>query len=204
MAPTDLTHQVSQLEERLRHLEAITAPKLLSMSGGTRELFQDSLLSHVQSVQEGLVQVTQQKRDIADFLGAYELLRDLLKNETNEIEYSALDIQAKKEIVLASEDDILQFAEQLKEVELLKDELDVPILRELETLVPKLSPIEARSLEQAEHIARVRERFLAALDSYNTFVSLTSEVFVWYQEVLTGLEKTVFRLEIQQRFAEED
>ncbi|KAJ3034675.1 Dynactin subunit 3 [Rhizophlyctis rosea] len=198
----DLTNQVSQLEERLRHLEALTAPKLLS--SGNREVFEESVLSSVENIQGRLLQITEERSAIGDFLMRYEQLRDLLQNQSDEIERSALDVHAKKAVVLASEEDLLQIAEQLRDIDSLKDELDAPVLQELETLVPKLSPIEARNIEQSEYVGHLRERFLEALDSYNQFVTLISEVFIWYQDVISSLERTVQRLENQQRIEEED
>ncbi|KAJ3049429.1 hypothetical protein HK097_009570 [Rhizophlyctis rosea] len=199
---TDYTQQISQLDERLRHLEALTAPKLLS--SGNREVFEESILSSVQNMQAQLMQITEDRPVIGDFLMRYEQLRDLLQNQTDEVERSALDIHAKKAVVLASEEDLLQIAEQLRDIDSLKDELDAPVLQELELLVPQLAPIEARSIEQNESVAQLRERFLEALDSYNQFVTLISEVFIWYQDVVSSLERTVSILENQQRAVEEE
>ncbi|KAJ3088137.1 hypothetical protein HK102_009485 [Quaeritorhiza haematococci] len=135
--------QETQLELRLRHLEAITAPRLqrdiwASAFSGQGD---GSVLSSLQEVQARLTQITQERRAVADFLEFLKListaslafkdasLKDIIENKTNEIDFSALDGAAKKEIVLASEEELLIFAEQLHEIETLKDEVDVPVLR---------------------------------------------------------------------------
>ena len=63
---TDYTEEISQLEERLRHLEALTAPKLLS--SGNREVFEESILSSIQNMQAQLLQITEDRPVIGDFL----------------------------------------------------------------------------------------------------------------------------------------
>ena len=66
---------------------------------------------------------------LLDFLNLLDsLLEDLIKENTHELEKRSLDIASLKEIVLASEDEIIHIAEQLKEINSLKDDIDIPIL----------------------------------------------------------------------------
>ncbi|RKO84723.1 hypothetical protein BDK51DRAFT_50812 [Blyttiomyces helicus] len=134
-------------------------------------------------------------------------LKDLIEDRTNEMERSALDNSAKREIVLASEQELLQMAKQLEQIESLQGGVDIPILQgifsgsryggdaDLEHLAPRLTVIKGRYPSQSGDLEKLRERFVASLDSYNQFVASLSDVFIWYEDILSTLEKAVLRAE---------
>ncbi|KAJ3020480.1 Dynactin subunit 3 [Thoreauomyces humboldtii] len=196
---TDLDNDkgVSQLDERLAHLEALTAPSLLSVANPGREELQGSLLRSLQGVQEKLLRFTEERRAIGDFLQRYGQLRELLRNDPDELEGITLDTVAKRDILLASEEDLVYHAAELKRVSTLKAELDSPILQALESQIPALAKIEALNVRQRHTEASVRERLSHTLVSYNNLVDCLSEMFICYEELLSDLEMKVLSCEQQ-------
>jgi hypothetical protein len=130
------------LESRLLHLETLVSKQSLTRN--------DAILSSLQSIQTKIRQITDERRALAEFLqkcGYSQLyvmkvagetpnvfmsdsaLRDLLHNQTNELDTASLDSASMKEIVLASEDEIIQGAAQLKDIDSLRGELDQKTLQ---------------------------------------------------------------------------
>ncbi|TPX64087.1 hypothetical protein SpCBS45565_g06138 [Spizellomyces sp. 'palustris'] len=192
----DSADQIVHLNERLTHLEAITAPSLLSLTSDGRGKLEGSLLRSLQGIQDKLLQIAQERRGIGDFFHKYARLEVSLLNDKVELETGTLDAAAKRDILLASEDDLTNYAHLLKELNSLKNELDSPVLQGLEALIPRLNETEARYIKQRHQEEGLRRRLCDMLTTYNRFVNTLSEIFIWYEETLSKLEQQVVQYEV--------
>ncbi|KAI9193214.1 uncharacterized protein BJ171DRAFT_532138 [Polychytrium aggregatum] len=196
--------QLRLLDERLRHLEILTSPHLAGLSERALEAAasQGSLLGTVQLIQNKLRSISEEKRAIGEFLHQYTELRSLLESKLPAAESNASEtreVEVKRELVLNAEEEWAELEHQLKEIEFLHTELDNPLLKDLDKLLPQLAPLEARYALQTETATRIHTQYLIIMDTYNKFVHTLSEVFVWYQEMLTTLELRVLKAEEQKK-----
>ncbi|TPX32152.1 hypothetical protein SmJEL517_g04718 [Synchytrium microbalum] len=183
-----------ELEKRLLHLELISSPTHPpSTSTSLAELLQTAL--------SRFNEIRNQNSTIDDFLRKYVDLQDTLGQDTNELERTALDVASIKEIVLASEDGLDRLAEQMVDLEALKEEVDSTVLKDLSRLIPTMSPLESKHIEQRKVVWGVRERYLRELDSYNSFIDSTSRLFIHYHQLLAEMEEMVSAAERAQRAA---
>ncbi|KAI8917808.1 hypothetical protein DFJ77DRAFT_320646 [Powellomyces hirtus] len=197
MADTENNDPVSQLDERLAHLEALTAPSLLALNTDGRDQLQGSLLRSLQGIQEKLSRFTEERRAIGEFLQKHGQIRDLLQNEDDELAHMSLDNVTKRDILLASEEDLIYHAADLKQIGTMKAELESPILQGLEAMIPKLSEIEAQHVRQSHTEAAARARLSRTLNSYNALVSCLSDVFILYEDMVSDMEMRVLQWEKQ-------
>ncbi|KAI8609284.1 hypothetical protein BC830DRAFT_1085595 [Chytriomyces sp. MP71] len=125
-------------------------------------------------------------------------LRDIISSHTNTAEHSSssaldldmglgLDPASKKEIVLAAEDEILGLAEQLREIEALKGEIDSPAMAGLDQRITALSPIEFTQIQQSQVSAALKEEFMTVLTEYNDYIETLSQMFLYYDSVLNAI-----------------
>ncbi|KAJ3161999.1 hypothetical protein HDU86_005697 [Geranomyces michiganensis] len=189
---------ISQLDERLAHLEALTAPSLLAVTAnGKREDLQGSLLRSLQDVQEKLSRFARERRAIGSFLQKYGQVRDLLQADHDFDESSGLDVGTKREILLSAEEELVFHARELKQISTLKEELDSPALKSLGPMISRLAAVEAQSVPLAQSESAVRERLLAAVNSYNQLVNKLSDLFILYEDMVSDLEIKVLQIERQ-------
>ncbi|KAJ3328282.1 hypothetical protein HDU76_010249 [Blyttiomyces sp. JEL0837] len=177
---------MDSIEARLSFLESLASPFPIAQSvrPGT-----ESVLMSLQSMQAKLRQITEERRPLADFLQRYSQLRDLIDNKGNELEVSALDAASKKEIVLASEDEILNAVDMLKEIDSLKDEVDMPVLEGFEDRILALKPIEREQIAQTNATLLLREEFTKIIDQYNQYITSLSQIFLQYDALLSSIER---------------
>ncbi|KAJ3178799.1 hypothetical protein HDU87_003354 [Geranomyces variabilis] len=187
---------ISQLDERLAHLEALTAPSLLAVTAnGKGEDLKGSLLRSLQDVQEKLTRFARERRAIGAFLQKYGQVRDLLQAGHDFDESSGLDVVTKREILLSAEEDLVFHARELKQIATLKAELDNPTLKALGPMISRLATVEAQSLPLAQTESAIRERLLAAVNSYNQQVNSLSDLFILYEDMVSDLEVKVSQIE---------
>ncbi|KAI9355356.1 hypothetical protein DFJ73DRAFT_825253 [Zopfochytrium polystomum] len=182
------------MEERVLFLERALAPAgaqdpaYAIAEQSTRPGF-ESVLATVQTVQAKLRRIADDRRAIAEFLQKYVSLKDLLQNQTNELDSGGLDATAKKEIVLAADEEILQAAEYLKELDGLKGEVNSNALNGLNAYMVALRPIEVQQIEQSKISSKMKERFISLINDYNNYVSTLSQVFLHYDNLISTLER---------------
>ncbi|KAJ3097767.1 Histone-binding protein rbbp4 [Phlyctochytrium bullatum] len=149
-AETEPQVDISGLEARLQFIEEI-----LPVRGANRRSESSSVLSVLQSLQGRLHAVVEERRAISEFLKKYTQVKDMVQEAEEEVDLFALDAGAKKEIVLSSGSEIQAASQQLKELELLKGELD------------------SESLHiQRDQITKLRYDFLSIMQEYNDQVIL--------------------------------
>ncbi|KAI8590618.1 hypothetical protein BDZ88DRAFT_451022 [Geranomyces variabilis] len=187
---------ISQLDERLAHLEALTAPSLLAVTAnGKAEDLKGSLLRSLQDVQEKLTRFARERRAIGAFLQKYGQIRDILQADHDFDESSGLDVVTKREILLSAEEDLVFHARELKQIATLKGELDNPALKALGPMISRLATVEAQTVPLAQTESAIRERLLAAVNSYNQQVNGLSDLFILYEDMVSDLEIKVSQIE---------
>ncbi|KAJ3171669.1 hypothetical protein HDU88_007749 [Geranomyces variabilis] len=187
---------ISQLDERLAHLEALTAPSLLAVTAnGKGEDLKGSLLRSLQDVQEKLTRFARERRAIGAFLQKYGQIRDILQADHDFDESSGLDVVTKREILLSAEEDLVFHARELKQIATLREELDNPALKALGPMISRLATVEAQTVPLAQTESAIRERLLAAVNSYNQQVNGLSDLFILYEDMVSDLEIKVSQIE---------
>ncbi|TPX78676.1 hypothetical protein CcCBS67573_g00060 [Chytriomyces confervae] len=208
------------LEQRLEYLTSITTP--YSADTPLMRPGVESIQQSVASIKSKLNQVVAERRALGEFLQKrkyYAQLRDIISSHTNTAEHSSssaldldmglgLDPASKKEIVLAAEDEILALADQLREIDTLKAELDSQAMNGLDQRIAALSPIEFTQITQSQISSALKEEFMTLLNEYNEYVSLVrsslrdllmlspkpkhqietlSQMFLYYDSVLNAI-----------------
>ncbi|KAJ3265763.1 hypothetical protein HDU77_004031 [Chytriomyces hyalinus] len=186
------------LEQRLEYLTSITTP--YSADTPLMRPGVESIQQSVASIKSKLNQVVAERRALGEFLQKHAQLRDIISSHTNTAEHSSssaldldmglgLDPASKKEIVLAAEDEILALADQLREIDTLKAELDSQAMNGahvrysvgdlrltpptgLDQRIAALSPIEFTQITQSQISSALKEEFMTLLNEYNEYVSL--------------------------------
>ncbi|KAJ3184796.1 hypothetical protein HDU85_001474 [Gaertneriomyces sp. JEL0708] len=194
----DYEKQIYLLEQRLAHLEALTAPNLISISESGRSRLQGSLLRSLQGIEEKLGQIAEERRPIGDFLQKYDLVKDVVGAHTaSNVEAPSLDIVSKRDIVLAAEENLAQLTRELQETQDLAGELDSPILHGLDHMFARMTGIDATHMKLSHKEKAARDNLDQVLHRYNLFVELLSNLFIWYDEFVGDLERQVLHMERQ-------
>ncbi|KAJ3121687.1 hypothetical protein HK100_012269 [Physocladia obscura] len=184
------------LEQRLDYLSSITTPH--SSDGPLLRPGLESIAQSVGSIKAKLAQLVNERRVLGDFMLKYGQLRDVINNHTNTTEQnsaSALDLDmglgldpaSKKEIVMSAEEEILQLADQLREIESLKSELDSQAMNGLDQRILSLSPIEYTQIAQSQASNALKEEFMTVLEEYNDYIETLTQTFLYYDSVLNAI-----------------
>ncbi|KAI8854827.1 hypothetical protein BC829DRAFT_379756 [Chytridium lagenaria] len=168
--PAEVEPDLTVLESRLKHLEDILPANTSSFRGrqlGSNSIFPSSNPS--------------KRRSLNEFLRKYGQVKDLIQESSKDMEALALDSGAKKEIVMASESEIFGAAMQLKELDLLKAELESTSLR-------ALHPLEYNQYLQKQEILALKSQLMAVMEEYNEQVQTMSLLFLNFDSTLNALE----------------
>ncbi|KAI8811193.1 hypothetical protein BJ742DRAFT_769573 [Cladochytrium replicatum] len=164
---------ISTLAKRLQHLEALTAAKNESLELLRRRKTNqppDSLLGVLTSINAKLQSIKDEKRSIGEFLTKHDQLQDLLDDPQADTD-GELDAAAKKEIVLAAEDDLLHWSEQLEEFVNVKDELESQRIAEAYSRANDLLAIRNTQTADVEVVSSLNEQVQQLLEFHNKYVS---------------------------------
>ncbi|KAI9096168.1 hypothetical protein DFS34DRAFT_594690 [Phlyctochytrium arcticum] len=194
----DLSQQIAELNDRLIHLEAVTAPSLLSLASEGRRDLQGSLLRSVAGIYERLRQIASERRNIGEFYQNYANIEKFLSIEQEKIINTSLDLSTKRDIVLASEEDLRLSATQLKEVQNLSSIIEAEPFRgksNVGKLIPTLSTAEVRYGETRRTVEQMQDQLSQILRNYSQFINTLSDLFIWYEEQIATLEQRVVQEE---------
>ncbi|ORY48160.1 hypothetical protein BCR33DRAFT_714578 [Rhizoclosmatium globosum] len=193
--PTE-AETLASLEHRLDYITSITTP--YSNEGTLLRPGLESIQQSIGAIKSKLNQLVSERRVLGDFLQKYSHLRELINSHTNTTEQTAssaldldmglgLDPASKKEIVLAAEEEILGLADQLREIDALKAEIDSPAMNGLDQRISALSPIEFTQIAQSQASAALKEEFMTVLDDYNEYIETLSQIFLYYDSLLNAI-----------------
>ncbi|KAL3894497.1 MAG: hypothetical protein SGCHY_005240, partial [Lobulomycetales sp.] len=124
-------------------------------------------------------------------------LLSLMQAHRSTLSSPAALLPGKPDMLLAASDDLELFAEQLGELDTVKDELSssAPALERMSLLSQKLQPLEARASAVNATLIKAVARYSEVLDNYNNFVAEISRVFVHYHKLLSQYESQVAELQ---------
>ncbi|KAJ3167509.1 hypothetical protein HK101_011762 [Irineochytrium annulatum] len=155
------------VEDRILHLESLTIPDERTTS--IRLPANTSVIGSFQTLQAKFRLILDDRRALSDFLQKYSVLRELIQNTSDELEQGALDPSSKKEIVLASEEEVVYMIDQLKELETLKDEVDATVFKDMDMRIREFSGCELTQIDQMKRFAEIKRRFDGLASQYNTY-----------------------------------
>ncbi|KAJ3353923.1 hypothetical protein HDU83_006128 [Entophlyctis luteolus] len=187
---------LASLEQRIDYLTSITTP--FSSDGPLLRPGLESIQQSVGSIRGKLSQLVNERRVLGDFMQKYSQLKDIISSHTITTEQnsaSALDLDmglgldpaSKKEIVLSAEEEILSLADQLREIDSLKIELDSQAMNGLDQRIIALNPIEYTQIAQSQASAALKEEFMTVLDEYNEYIETLTQTFLYYDSVLNAI-----------------
>ncbi|KAJ3096129.1 hypothetical protein HDU97_006208 [Phlyctochytrium planicorne] len=191
---------LSVIDARLQHLETFLPVKPSYLQG--RQSGSQSILSLMQSIQSKLRTVVEERRALSEFLRKYAQIKDVIHEKTNEIDAFALDSGGKKEIVLASESEILSAVEQLKELDLLKNELDSGslsgkfcpgafVVNPTSKHMLNFYPLEDIEIQQKKQVMKMKEELNIIIQEYNEQVRTASLLYLSLDSALKTIEENL-------------
>ncbi|KAI8923145.1 hypothetical protein BC831DRAFT_437205 [Entophlyctis helioformis] len=182
---------VRSIDERIARLErivspAVVAPNVIVPKGDPLATVIGGLRGHQKAFQRAL----QDKPGLSAFFDRYvEVERLLVSRQVMPGVLPPVDTAVLQEMVLASETELLDAADDLKDIETLQTHVDIPILKDLPQLQATLAQNEMTEREYMDRIGRLYAQFQDTLAEYNHFVSDVSELFVQFHRTLSDLEQ---------------
>jgi len=107
------------------------------------------------------------------------------------LENASLTDDAKADIIIAGESQLMACADQLRQVEDLKKVVTTEPLKDLPTWSAKLQPLVELHIQQKEEFTGVDERLHNLLTAYNNIINLLSKQFVQWDNTLTQIEQAM-------------
>lgn len=103
----------------------------------------------------------------------YKDIIDVKSN--NKLDVDSLDVSTKREIILNSEEELINLASQLQDLDVLKKELDYDDskFKDMHLMIPKLRTADAVRVQNNSLVNDVVCDFGDILDSYNYHVRIT-------------------------------
>ncbi|KAG2215197.1 hypothetical protein INT46_001473 [Mucor plumbeus] len=186
-------------EARLRHLEHVLLGQNSTQPKGNNE----TLIKRVEAVQKGLETVYKNNKAIKDFVTKYDAHAKLLNPNTSTytMEREILAPDVKLELLLTANDDLEKFAQEVKQVKDLEYVVSGAEFDVIETLGPKLAPLEVTHADQISELNQITKEVSDFMERYNHTVNTLSEIFIQWDHILTNMESHVSALERQKATA---
>ncbi|KAI8981853.1 hypothetical protein BDF20DRAFT_863600 [Mycotypha africana] len=182
---------------RLRHLEYILFGQQEQYSNTT--LNEATVPERLEALQKELNNVYRQNKPIKDFIRKYEAHSEKLNPVTSTfmLERENLASDVKVELLLNAQEDIEKFAKEVKQIKDLEYVINGSDLAAVDTLEPKLAPLEMSHTDQVTELHRLTKQITDFMERYNGTVNTLSEIFISWDNILTGVETHLLNLERQ-------
>ncbi|XP_020629232.1 dynactin subunit 3-like [Orbicella faveolata] len=185
MAAKEKGAAVDVLEKRISELER----RVLSSEEDVLNLKGSSCLGTLSNVQKNLNKIGSKYGRIAAVWKKVKELEIFLSPEF--LENASLTDDAKADIIIAGESQLMACADQLRQVEDLKKVVTTEPLKDLPTWSAKLQPLVELHIQQKEEFTGVDERLHNLLTAYNNIINLLSKQFVQWDNTLTQIEQAM-------------
>jgi len=170
------------LEERITQLEL-----LVMGSKDHQPTHQDGSVVEVLNNTIKQFQTLQAQTEIGDFVKKYEQAKDLLKNEKD----FSLSSEAKKLIILSSEDFFNDTARMLQQMKENDKYINSDKIQNIPPLIKKLDPIEAGTMNFVTEATEQTTKVEALLKTYNEIIQLLSEKFFYWDQAIEDWDRQI-------------
>lgn len=113
------------------------------------------------------------------------------------MEREILAPDVKLELLLTAQEDLEKFAQEVKQVKDLEYVVSGTEFDVIDTLGPKLSPLEVTHTEQVTELNNLTKQISQFMERYNGTVNTLSEIFISWDSILTNMETHITALERQ-------
>eukprot|EP00842_Homolaphlyctis_polyrhiza_P005453 jgi/Hompol1/5909/HPOL_002686-RA len=180
------------IDERLKKLERLVSPSTLHANVVVpKDNPEATIIGGLKNAERSLKRELHSNQTLQTFFELYEEAEQLLVSRQampGTVVPPQMDVGVLREIVLAADQEMIEAAVRLREVEVLKRELDIPVLKDLSQLENRLAHIEAVERPSIEAIMQAHDRFQTSLAEYNQFILSVSELFVHFHYMLSDIE----------------
>jgi hypothetical protein len=185
---TDTQASIIPLEERLRYLE-----RLIVEDSAALPTEQEALVFRVANVQMELTNIIYERKALHEFLDKYEKHEHYLSPSLSPLalERQILTVEAKSEIILASEQDLTRFADETTHIKSLEHVVGGVDLKSLEAALPQLYPLEQTHHDQVALTDHLSRRVSELTNAYNALINTLSEIFIAWDHILSSAETQV-------------
>ncbi|CAG8439900.1 6858_t:CDS:2 [Diversispora eburnea] len=193
---------LSTLEFRIHHLEkSIFGPDSVSYEALAYEKLKEqvTLLKRVDEIKKEFNSILRDETDgLKSYLEIYDQVSDLVspfKDSALSLERAILTPESKAEIISSSSEELEKVAESLKQIDELQGIIDSTEFKGLDKLLPQVTPIEIKHIDQVAKTNEVSARVTNLLERYNGIINTLSEIFISWDHILTALESNISALE---------
>ncbi|OBZ88711.1 Dynactin subunit 3 [Choanephora cucurbitarum] len=185
-------------ESRLRHLEHILVGQ---QSHQLTKTTSDSIYKRLDAIQKELNSVYKNNKPVKEFVAKYDGHAKLLNpnSSTYNLERETLAPDVKLELLLAAQEDLEKFAQEVKQVKDLEYVVNGTDFDVIETLGPKLAPLEVTHADQVKELNDLTRQISQFMERYNGTINTLSEIFIQWDHILTNLETHITALEHEKK-----
>ncbi|KAJ2029844.1 hypothetical protein IWW57_001465 [Coemansia sp. S610] len=177
------------LNARLEALERA----VLSADGGTNNT--ENMSEQIAYIERRLGQVLADHTPLAQGLEKYTKLKGVIDGDGDlDLSRQLLGAGAKVELVLLNDSAVHTLAD-LRAIRDLQSNISQPEYAAAAKLLPKARQLEQQHTEQARELRRAVAGISSVVDRYHAETEALSELFVRWDQILTGIEREVSELE---------
>ncbi|CEG68039.1 hypothetical protein RMATCC62417_04372 [Rhizopus microsporus] len=118
---------------------------------------------------------------------------------TYSMERELLSTDVKLELLLAAQDDLKKFAQEVKQVKSLEHVVNGADFDVVDELKPKLSELDIVHVDQTKQLNKLTREISELMERYNKTVNTVSEIFIAWDNILTSIETHVTNMEHQKQ-----
>ncbi|EIE77774.1 hypothetical protein RO3G_02478 [Rhizopus delemar RA 99-880] len=187
-------------EARLRHLEYILYGQQQQQNKSTNEV----IIKRMELLRKELSSIYQNNKSIKYFIEKCNLddTHSKLLNpntSTYSLERELLSTDVKIELLLAAQDDLKKFAQEVKQVKSLEHVVSGTELEVVDKLKPQLSSMDVIHVNQTKQLNQLTKEISDLMERYNKTVNTVSEIFIAWDNILTSMETHLTTLEHQKQ-----
>ncbi|KAG1461219.1 hypothetical protein G6F46_004115 [Rhizopus delemar] len=184
-------------EARLRHLEYILYGQQQQQNKSTNEV----IIKRMELLRKELSSIYQNNKSIKYFIEKYDTHSKLLNPNTStySLERELLSTDVKIELLLAAQDDLKKFAQEVKQVKSLEHVVSGTELEVVDKLKPQLSSMDVIHVNQTKQLNQLTKEISDLMERYNKTVNTVSEIFIAWDNILTSMETHLTTLEHQKQ-----
>ncbi|KAG0743214.1 hypothetical protein G6F57_004755 [Rhizopus arrhizus] len=184
-------------EARLRHLEYILYGQQQQQNKSTNEV----IIKRMELLRKELSSIYQNNKSIKYFIEKYDTHSKLLNPNTStySLERELLSTDVKTELLLAAQDDLKKFAQEVKQVKSLEHVVSGTELEVVDKLKPQLSSMDVIHVNQTKQLNQLTKEISDLMERYNKTVNTVSEIFIAWDNILTSMETHLTTLEHQKQ-----
>ncbi|ORX45963.1 hypothetical protein BCR36DRAFT_106753 [Piromyces finnis] len=151
------------------------------------ELFSKLLIFHLIFIKKNIFVINKPSIDTT--------LKKLIDVINDKIKTSAIDTDAKLDIILISENELIETSNKIKEIKSLQQYINSKEYTKIEELLPQFSICQNENRKIKEELNFLTQKIYKCLDEYNIFTERISEIFIWYNNLLTEIELKILEIE---------